>query len=313
MYTQETLCLGSRDSALALAQTNLVAQMLHRAWPDLKVSVKTFKTQGDIHLETSLAKIGGKGLFVHELETALFEKQIDLAVHSLKDMPADLPDGLALLPVLEREDPRDVLLSRTNIPLSALPSGSVVGTSSLRREAQLRRLRPDLSYEIIRGNLQTRYRKLFDPPYQAIVLAAAGIHRLNWNSRIAQYFEPWKQMVPAVAQGILAAEFRLDDARVRQALTPLLSPTTTIAALAERATMRVLQGGCTMPLGVYCRVATSGYEMKGMLFLPDGSTAVSAEETFDGSHPEQAGKRLAESILNAGGREILQTLMEKHS
>jgi hydroxymethylbilane synthase len=313
MYTQETLCLGSRDSALALAQTNLVAQMLHRAWPDLKVSVKTFKTQGDIHLETSLAKIGGKGLFVRELETALIDKQIDLAVHSLKDMPAELPDELTLLPVLEREDARDVLLSRTNIPLSALPAGAVVGTSSLRREAQLRRLRPDLSYQVIRGNLQTRYRKLFDPPYQAIVLAAAGMHRLNWNSRIAQYFEPWKQMVPAVAQGILAAEFRVEDSRVRHYLTPLLSPTTTIAALAERAAMRALDGGCNMPLGVYCRVATAGYEMKGMLFSPDGSQAASAEEVFDGSQPEQAGKRLAEAILNAGGRDILPLLAPKQS
>jgi hydroxymethylbilane synthase len=310
MYTRETLRLGSRDSALALAQTNLVAQRLHRAWPDLALEVKTFKTQGDLNLETSLDQLGGKGLFVRELETALLDGKIDLAVHSMKDMPGDLPPGLTLTSVLEREDPRDVLISRdNNLRFSALPPGAVVGTSSLRRQAQLRRIRPDLRYEVIRGNLQTRYRKLYESSYHAIVLAAAGVHRLNWNSRITQVFDAWHETIPAVGQGILAAEFREEDeARIRRYLAPLVSTPVEIAARAERAALRTLQGGCSIPLGVHCRVSINSYQIKGILLTPDGDRLALAEDTLDGLHPEQAGERLAETLLNAGGREILDML-----
>lgn len=308
MQTREILRLGSRDSALALAQTNLVAQRLHRAWPELALEVKTFKTQGDLNLETSLDQLGGKGLFVRELETALLEGEIDLAIHSMKDMPGDLPPGLALTSVLEREDPRDILISRDNIRFSALPPGAVIGTSSLRRQAQLRRIRPDLRYEVIRGNLQTRYRKLYESSYQAIVLAAAGVHRLNWNSRITQVFDAWHESIPAVAQGILAAEFREEDARIRSYLAPLVSTPVEIAARVERAVLKILQGSCYIPLGVHCRVSISSYQVKGILLTPDGDRVVLAEDTLDGLHPEQAGERLAETLLEAGGRDILDIL-----
>jgi hydroxymethylbilane synthase len=309
MQTHETLRLGSRDSALALAQTNMVAQRLHRVFPHLSLKVETYKTQGDQILDTALANVGGKGLFVRELEIALLDGRIDVAIHSLKDMPAEMPEGLALTSVLEREDPRDVLISRDNTRLPLLPPGSVIGTSSLRREAQFRRLRPDVRFEVIRGNLHTRYKKLFEPPYNAIILAAAGVHRLNWNSRIAQYFDAWHESVPAAGQGILAAQYREDDTRVARYIQALRIPAVDVAQRAERAVLGSLEAGCHTPLGVHCRVATQGYEMKSILLRPDGKGAIAvAETTLDGRAPEEAGMRLAEALLRAGGRDILDSL-----
>jgi hydroxymethylbilane synthase len=335
---QKSLRLGSRDSPLALVQTNMVAQRLHRAFPDVTITVETFKTQGDRILEVSLSRVGGKGLFVKELEEALLDGRIDLAIHSLKDMPAEMPAGLALCSVLAREDARDVLLSRDGKRLSTLKPCAVLGTSSLRRETQLRRLRPDLRYELIRGNLQTRYRKLFEPPYDAIVLAAAGVNRLNWSSRVAQAFDPWHESIPAPGQGILAAQYREDDDRVQLLLQNLRQPAVEIAQRAERAVLQGLNASCTTPLGAYCRVAAHGYELKGILLMPP--TENNIETTLDDSleakkevieieessqeslrpiivelrfaaheSPEEAGHSVAKALLAQGGQAILDQLL----
>ncbi len=308
MQTPDLIRLGTRESPLALAQTNSVAQQLHQCWPALRIEVKTFKTQGDLILDKALSKVGDKGLFVKELETALLENEIDLAIHSMKDMPGDLPDGLTIVSVQAREDARDALLSKNHQKFSELPAGAIIGTSSLRREAQLRRLRPDLKYENIRGNLQTRYRKLVEGPYSAIILAAAGLHRLNWHSRITQYFDATYESVPAVAQGILAAEFSLAQTWVPALLAPMQSLPVEIARRAERRAMQVLQVGCHAPFGAYCRPTATGFSLKGILILPDGSSPVIAEQEFDGHNPEAAGAALAHDILNNGGQAILEAL-----
>lgn len=306
--SDKLLRLGSRESPLALAQTNMVADALRRQWPGLEVEIHTFKTQGDIILDTALSKTGDKGLFVKELEVALMENRIDLAVHSMKDMPGELPEGLTLVSFGEREDASDVLLSKNHVRFANLPAGAVIGTSSLRREAQLRRLRSDLKYEVIRGNLQTRYRKLEEGPYAAIVLAAAGVKRLGWDDRITQTFDAWSQSIPAVAQGILAIEFRLTDGRVRSLLEPLQIKSVEVIRLAERAVLATLAGGCQLPLGAYCRPTESGYEMKGVVLSLDGTEAIYAYTTFGPGESLQAGQRLAEDLLNQGGKAILDQI-----
>ncbi len=304
------LRLGSRESPLALAQTALVRQALLAHWPHLQLEVRTFKTQGDIILDTALSKAGDKGLFVKELEVALLQDEIDLAVHSLKDMPGELPPELVLVSALEREDPRDVLLSCDGIVFGDLPPGAVIGTSSLRREAQLRRLRADLRYEVIRGNLQTRYRKLQEGLYQAIVLAAAGVHRLGWEDRITQYFDPWTETIPAVAQGILGLEFRRDDNRVAACLAPIQVHDVEIARKAERAVLATLAGGCQLPLGAYCRPIFGGFEMQGIVLSPDGQQRVTASLNVDAEDPAASGTALATELLNQGGRDILDVIRQ---
>lgn len=306
--SDKLLRLGSRESPLALAQTNLVADALRRQWPGLEVEIHTFKTQGDIILDTALSKAGDKGLFVKELEVALMENRIDLAVHSMKDMPGELPEGLTLVSFGEREDASDVLLSKNHVRFEDLPADAVIGTSSLRREAQLRRLRSDLKYEVIRGNLQTRYRKLEEGHYAAIVLAAAGVKRLGWDARITQTFDAWDESIPAVAQGILAIEFRLTDGRVRSLLEPLQIKSVEAIRLAERAVLSALAGGCQLPLGAYCRPTESGYEMKGVVLSLDGTQAIYAHTEFGPGESLQAGQRLAEDLLNQGGKVILDQI-----
>jgi len=307
----KTVRLGSRDSTLALAQTHMVADALQQRWPDLKVEISTFKTQGDLILDKALSKAGDKGLFVKELEVALLAGEIDLAVHSMKDMPGALPPELELLSFGHREDPRDVMLGKTEKSFAELPSGAIIGTSSLRREAQLRRLRPDLKFEVIRGNLQTRYRKLQEGPYDAIILAAAGVHRLGWQERITQYFEPWNEMIPAVAQGTLGIEYRTDDERVLSYIEPLTVKAVEVARLAERAVLAELNGGCQLPLGAYCQVTDDLYEMKGVVLSVDGSEAIYAQLPVDMDQPEESGKALATILLDEGAHEILRGIRKE--
>jgi len=310
MTSSEILRLGSRDSALALVQTNMVAQELHKRFPNLKLEVETFKTQGDKILDTSLAMVGGKGLFVKELEEALLDNRIDLAIHSMKDMPADCPSGLKLCSVLQREDARDVMLSCDMTRFSDLEANRVIGTSSLRRETQLKRLRSDLKFEIIRGNLQTRYRKLFDEPYDAIILAYAGIKRLNWDSRVSHVFDPWIECVPAPAQGILGAQYRQTDLRVQNMIAELQYPTVEVAQLAERSVLKGLGASCTTPLGVYCRPGVKGYEMKAILLSPDQKSSMIQAELSFGTHddPVKVGRDLAHQLLAQGGQAIIDQL-----
>lgn len=306
--SEKILRLGSRESPLALAQTHMVADALRRQWPNCQIEIHTFKTQGDIILDTALSKAGDKGLFVKELEIALLENRIDLAVHSMKDMPGELPDGLVLVSFGEREDARDVLLSKDHVHFADLPPGAIIGTSSLRREAQLRRLRSDLRYEVIRGNLQTRYRKLEEGPYQAIVLAAAGVKRLGWQERITQTFDAWEESVPAVAQGILAIEFRSDNCRVRELLAPLQIKSVEVVRLAERSVLTTLAGGCQLPLGAYCRPTEAGYEMKGVVLSLDGAEAIYAYTAFQADEAVKAGQKLAGNLLTQGGKAILDRI-----
>lgn len=304
----DLLRLGSRESPLALAQTEMVRAALARTWPQLQLEIRTFKTQGDLILDKALSKAGDKGLFVKELEAALLNREIDLAIHSMKDMPGDLPLGLSLVSVLEREDPRDVLISINGQPFMNLLPGAVIGTSSLRREAQLRRLRPDLRYEVIRGNLQTRYRKLEEGQYDAIILAAAGVHRLGWQERITQAFDPWEETIPAVAQGILGVEFRSDDNRIAAYLSPLQKRPVEIARQAERAVLQGLAGGCQLPLGAYCREVFDGFEMRGTVLSPDGQSVVQATIAVDAGQPTVSGAALATELLDKGGRGILDAI-----
>lgn len=248
------IIVGSRESALAQIQANTIIHLLQDADSKLgqEVILRTFKTQGDILLEKKLSEIGEKGLFVKELETALLAGEIDIAVHSMKDMPGEIPDGLALQSAGLREDARDVLIGRNAIcSLETLAPGSIIGTSSVRRIAQLKRLQPDLEYRNIRGNLQTRLKKLDDGLYDALVLAAAGCHRAGYNHRISQYFDPIRENIPAVCQGILAVEFRANDEAIRHLLDRIMNPETEMMMKAEREVLRQLQAGCSIPLGVY--------------------------------------------------------------
>ncbi len=312
MNAPNRLRLGSRDSALALAQTHMVADALKQRWPGLQLEIRTFKTQGDLILDKALSKAGDKGLFVKELEVALLAGDIDLAVHSMKDMPGELPPELALLSFGDREDPRDVMLGKTDQSFMELPPGAIIGTSSLRREAQLRRLRSDLNFEVIRGNLLTRYRKLQDGPYDAIILAAAGVHRLGWEERITQYFDPWEETIPAVAQGILGVEYRESDDRVLALIEPLCIKDVEIAREAERAVLTALAGGCQLPLGAYCRITEDACEMKGVVLSVDGREAIYAHMPVDFEQPAESGRALAALLLDQGAREILQAI-RKHT
>ena len=310
MTAPNILRLGSRDSALALAQTHMVSDDLKQRWPGLDIEIHTFKTQGDLILDKALSKAGDKGLFVKELEVALLAGEIDLAVHSMKDMPGDLPPDLSLLSFSHREDPRDVMLGKTGQSFADLPPGAVIGTSSLRREAQLRRLRSDLNFEVIRGNLLTRYRKLQDGPYDAIILAAAGVHRLGWQERITQYFDPWDETVPAVAQGILGVEYRTEDDRVLGFLEPMTIKAVEVAREAERAVLAALSGGCQLPLGAYCQVTDDICEMKGVVLSLDGQEAVYAQLPVDLDQPAESGRALATVLMDLGAREILQAIRQ---
>ena len=312
MNAPHRLRLGSRDSALALAQTHMVADTLKQRWPDLQLEIRTFKTQGDLILDKALSKAGDKGLFVKELEVALLAGEIDLAVHSMKDMPGELPPELALLSFSHREDPRDVMLGKTGQRFMDLPPGAIIGTSSLRREAQLRRLRSDLNFEVIRGNLLTRYRKLQDGPYDAIILAAAGVNRLGWEERITQAFDPWEETIPAVAQGILVVEYRESDERVLALIEPLCIKDVEIAREAERAVLTALAGGCQLPLGAYCRITEDACEIKGVVLSVDGREAIYAHMPVDFDQPAESGRALAALLLDQGAREILQA-MRKHT
>ncbi|MGZ5182605.1 MAG: hydroxymethylbilane synthase [Ramlibacter sp.] len=260
------IVIATRESRLALWQAEHVQSLL--AERGHQVSLLGMTTRGDEILDRSLSKVGGKGLFVKELEIALEEGRADLAVHSLKDVPMDLPEGFQLACVMEREDPRDALVSPRHASLDALPQGAVVGTSSLRRVVLLRALRPDLRIEPLRGNLDTRLRKLDEGQYDAIVLAAAGLKRLGLAGRIRQVFEP-AQMLPAAGQGALGIEVRSERADLLQALAPLVHQTTWLAVAAERAVSRALGGSCSMPLAAHATLAGEVLRLDGAWGDPD--------------------------------------------
>lgn len=300
------LRIGTRGSQLALWQAHHVRQLLERAGE--KAELEVIRTSGDRITDVPLALVGGKGLFTKEIEEALLARRIDLAVHSLKDLPTQLPLGLVLGGVTRRDDPRDALTSRTGQRLAELPCGARVGTSSLRRQVQLKHLRGDLSIVPLRGNLDTRLRKLDAGHYDAIVVAAAGLKRLGWEPRVTQFFEP-DEMIPAIGQGALAIEVRADDAAIRSVLATLHDAETATATSAERAFLRRLGGGCQVPIAAHARIIGSELRLVGLVATPDGSTSVRGSLAGPSGQAEAIGTRLAEQLLAQGAAEILATLL----
>ncbi|KAB0684292.1 hydroxymethylbilane synthase [Aeromonas caviae] len=299
-----TLKIATRKSPLALWQANFVKDRLEALHPDLQVELVPMSTQGDKILDTPLAKVGGKGLFVKELETAMLEGRADIAVHSMKDVPVEFPDGLGLHTICEREDPRDAFVSNHFNQIDELPQGAVVGTSSLRRQCQLRAARPDLVIRDLRGNVNTRLAKLDAGEYDAIILAAAGLKRLEMAHRIAAFIEP-EQSLPANGQGAVGIECRLDDHELHALLAPLEHPETRIRVLTERAMNRALQGGCQVPIGAYALVQGEEVWLRGLVGSPDGARVIRDEIRGPLAEGEALGHTLAQRLLAAGADVIL--------
>lgn len=301
------IIIGTRGSALALWQANWVKGLLRLQYLKLSMEIKTIKTQGDRKLDTALDKISDKGLFTKELEIALLNKEIDLAVHSMKDLPATLPDGLIIGAITERHDPADVVISKGGIRLLDLPQGAVVGTSSLRRCAQLLNMRPDFIIKDIRGNLNTRIRKFAEQDYQAMVLAAAGIERLGWGDKITERLNP-EEFLPAVGQGALGIEIRQKNKEILDLVAGLNHSNTDSAVRAERAMLRILGGGCQIPIGALGRVVDDKLVLRGLIGSLDGTKILRARDSGNPDFPEVLGQRLAGSLIEQGGGEILKQI-----
>jgi hydroxymethylbilane synthase len=299
--------IATRKSALALWQAEYVKARLEQAHPGLKVSLVPMVSRGDKLLDAPLAKIGGKGLFVKELETALLENEADIAVHSMKDVPMDFPEGLGLYCICEREDPRDAFVSNTFGSLDALPAGSVVGTSSLRRQAQLLARRPDLKIQFLRGNVNTRLAKLDAGEYDAIILAAAGLIRLGFEDRIRSSISA-EDSLPAGGQGAVGIECRSADSDVHALLAPLHHGETALRVTAERALNKHLNGGCQVPIACYALLENDQLWLRGLVGQPDGGLLLRAEERAASSDAEALGVRVAEALLAQGADAILKAV-----
>lgn len=305
-----TLRIATRKSPLALWQAEHVKSRLLALNPELNVELVTFTTQGDKILDTPLAKIGGKGLFVKELEVAMLAGDADIAVHSMKDVPMEFPEGLELGIILERENPRDAFVSNTYKSLEALPQGAVVGTSSLRRQCQLQRLRPDLVIRSLRGNVQTRLGKLDAGEYDAIILASAGLIRLQMESRIAQYLEP-EVSLPAGGQGAVGIELRAGDEETLALLKPLQHDITAARVLAERAMNRRLEGGCQVPIACYAMEQDGELWLRGLVGSIDGQQMLTTEYRAPLADAEALGIKAAEDLLRQGADKILAEVYAK--
>ncbi len=302
-----TLRIATRKSPLALWQANHVRDALLARHPELEVELVTMTTQGDKILDTPLAKVGGKGLFVKELETGMLEGRADLAVHSMKDVPVEFPEGLGLAAVLPREDPRDALISNEYSSIDALPEGARVGTSSLRRQCQLRRIRPDLEVLDLRGNVNTRLAKLDNGDYDAILLAAAGVRRMGWEARITELLAP-ERFIPAIGQGAIGIEIRVDDTRVRSLIEELNDGQTATRIHAERALNEALQGGCQVPIAGYSEISHGVIVLRGLVGRPDGTELVQGVISGRPEDAGELGRVLAEDLLSRGARQILDDL-----
>jgi len=304
MTEQRRLRIGTRGSSLALWQAEWVKSQLLGGQQELIVELVVIKTTGDKILDVPLAMVGGKGLFVKEIEEALLDGRADLAVHSVKDMPAELPEGLHLAAMPPREDPRDALISKNGAGLDRLPHGARVGTSSLRRAAQLLHLRPDLRIETLRGNVDTRLRKLESEGLDAIVLAAAGLKRMELSQVISEYLEP-ERILPAVGQGALGIETRIADLSTNEIVASLIHQQTVTTVRAERAFLKRLEGGCQVPIGAYATMEGGTLILTGMVADLKGVRLIRQEMRGDARQPELVGESLAEVVLQSGGREIL--------
>ncbi|ODA41983.1 hydroxymethylbilane synthase [Desulfosporosinus sp. BG] len=294
--------IGTRDSQLAMWQAEWVQSQLTMFYPQLKFELVPMKTKGDKILDVPLSRIGDKGLFTKELEHGLINNELDMAVHSLKDMPTLLPTGLMISAYCEREEPRDVYLSKSGIRLEELPSGSIIGTSSLRRKSQLKHYRPDLTFMDLRGNLQTRWKKLLESDMDGIVLAAAGVKRLGWEERITQILSE-DMMLSAVGQGSIAIEIGENRSEIHELLSRLNHSDTEQAVCAERALMRKLEGGCQVPIGALAQVMEGQIILRGMVASLDGERLIKAEAK--GVDPDEVGQDVASRLIALGANDIL--------
>jgi hydroxymethylbilane synthase len=299
--------IGTRGSKLALWQANWVKSVLQKKFPSTPIELIIIKTQGDKILDVPLAKVGGKGLFVKEIEQALLTRRIDIAVHSMKDMPADIPEGLCIGAIPERENPLDVFISRNSAGFNKLAAGSVIGTSSLRRGAQLRHARPDIVIQPIRGNLDTRLKKLESENFDALVLAAAGVKRLNLEHKITEYLDP-DIMLPAIGQGALCIETRKDDSTVGPVVASLDHASTRTVVSAERAFLNRLEGGCQVPIAGLGRISENQLTLTGLVAEVDGTRVIKGEKNGPLDSPESIGIDLAEALLARGADKILEKL-----
>lgn len=304
---EKTLKIATRQSPLALWQANYVKDRLQQLYPDLTIELVPMVTKGDVILDSPLAKIGGKGLFVKELENALLNKEADIAVHSMKDVPMQFPEGLGLAVICQREDPRDAFVSHSYRTFAELPQGAVVGTSSLRRQCQLKALHPDLDIRSLRGNVGTRLSKLDNGDYDAIILASAGLIRLGLADRIASFIDV-EQSLPAAGQGAVGIECRTDDVQVQALLAPLADAETTYCVRAERAMNNHLQGGCQVPIGGYAVLQQGQLYLRALVGDIDGSRIIRAEGKSAVENAEALGVQIAEQLLAQGADKILQAI-----
>ena len=304
---EKTLKIATRQSPLALWQANYVKDRLQQLYPDLTIELVPMVTKGDVILDSPLAKIGGKGLFVKELENALLTQEADIAVHSMKDVPMQFPEGLGLAVICQREDPRDAFVSHSYRTFAELPQGAVVGTSSLRRQCQLKALRPDLDIRSLRGNVGTRLSKLDNGDYDAIILASAGLIRLGLADRIASFIDV-EQSLPAAGQGAVGIECRTDDVQVHALLAPLADAETTYCVRAERAMNNHLQGGCQVPIGGYAVLQQGQLYLRALVGDIDGSRIIRAEGKNAVENAEVLGVQIAEQLLAQGADKILQAI-----
>lgn len=303
------LRIGTRASQLALWQANWVKSELEKRYPGMEVTLTKIKTIGDKILDVPLAQVGGKGLFVKEIEEAMLRDEIDIAVHSMKDVPTDFPEGLGLHCITEREDPRDAVISR-NVKFADLPPGSRIGTSALRRQAQLLKVRPDLQMVIIRGNVETRIRKLEDDNLDAVILAAAGLKRLGFTEKIAEYLDP-EFSIPAIGQGALGIECRLADPVITETIAFFNHADTACAVRAERALLKRCEGGCQVPIAAHGKVSGGELRLVGFIASVDGSRSVRGEISGAMDRSEQLGIQLADQLLADGGKAILEEVYKR--
>ncbi|WP_087971820.1 hydroxymethylbilane synthase [Oceanobacillus rekensis] len=303
------IVVGSRKSNLALTQTKWVINQLKEAGVKNKFEIKEIITKGDQILDVTLSKVGGKGLFVKEIEKAMYDKEIDFAVHSMKDMPSEMPKGLMISSIPVREDHRDAFISNNNVKFADLPNGSIVGTSSLRRAAQILAERPDVEIKWIRGNIETRIRKLQEEDYDAIILAVSGLKRVGLSEElITEYLDP-ELCVPAVGQGALAIESREDDKEISDILKKINDDLTTKTVTAERTFLNLLEGGCQVPIGGYAYLEEDDVILTALVGTPDGKTII--KEVVRGNDPKAVGKEAADTLIKQGAKEIVDQVKEE--
>ncbi|MBU0463461.1 MAG: hydroxymethylbilane synthase [Proteobacteria bacterium] len=304
---KKNICIGTRGSQLALWQANFIKSEIEHLFPDLIVELKIIKTTGDMITDRPLAMVGGKGLFVKEIETALLNNDIDLAVHSMKDMPGELPCGLIIGAIPERENPFDVLISKDNSLLADYKKGAKIGTSSLRRASQIKHIRPDVEIESIRGNLDTRIKKLKAGDYDAIVLAAAGLRRLGQDSEITEYLDE-TIMIPAVGQGALCIETRKNDRDIAAIMKKLDHHDTRICVTGERAFLKQIEGSCHIPVACFGKIQGGKVILTAVVASENGKKLIKEQIISSINKVEHSGKALADQVLEKGGRKILEQL-----